>query len=136
MKRSWLILVIICLLLAACGGSAEEPQSLDLSGEWKLTSLNGQELLPESTITLVFENGQAGGSAGCNSYGGSYNLDGSSLAIGSLVQTEMACMEPQGLMEQESLYLQTLSTAVSVRQNGDTLEILGGDNQVLLAFAR
>ena len=60
-----------------------------------------------STITYQMnENGQIRGYAGCNSMQGSYaNLTEISFVIGSDVGwTEMGCMEPQGVMQQELDY--------------------------------
>jgi heat shock protein HslJ len=127
--------ILVCLLLAGCAGSPTAGNALDLSGEWGLTSLNGKQPIEGSTVTITFEDGQAGGRA-CNSYGGEYTLEGSAIQFGSLVQTEMACMEPEGVMEQETEYMHTLSQAASLNQTGDTLEVLNAAGDVVLVFSR
>ena len=63
------------------------------------------DLLASSEITVVLENGAATGSAGCNSYGAGYSSDGASLTFGPMAVTEMACLDPEGLMAQEQRYL-------------------------------
>jgi heat shock protein HslJ len=80
-------------------------------------------VLPDTTITLNFdEEGQLFGSAGCNNYSGSYELDGRSLNIGPLASTRMACLE-DGVMEQESAFLEALQAAHSISLIEDRLTI-------------
>ena len=134
------LLVILMMLLAACagqtGGQAGTVPSLEGS-EWVLTSLNGNEPIAGSTVTLKFEKDQLGGSGGCNSYGGKYTVgsDGK-LSVSEVVQTEMACMDPAGVMEQESQFGQTLTQAASFQMNGDNLEIKNAAGEIILVFAK
>jgi heat shock protein HslJ len=80
-------------------------------------------VLPTTTITLNFdEEGQLFGSAGCNQYSGGYELDGRSLTIGPLASTRMACLE-EGIMAQETAFLQALEAAHSVSLIEDRLTI-------------
>jgi len=80
-------------------------------------------VLPDTTITLSFdEEGLLFGSAGCNNYNGSYELDGRSLTIGPLASTRMACLE-DGVMEQESAFLAALQAAHSISLVEDKLTI-------------
>ena len=78
---------------------------------WDLISFAGQSPIAGFTLTLSFEaDGQLGGSAGCNSFFGSYTLEGTTLTIGQMGSTMMACMD-NGVMEQESAYLGWLAAA-------------------------
>jgi heat shock protein HslJ len=119
----------ILLSLSACSGilpGSEDP----LKGtSWQLMTLGGSALIPGSEINGFFEEGQVGGSAGCNSYGGSYQVSGDKLTIGEIIQTEMACLDPPGVMEQEQEYLQLLGQASSFSIRGHELRITtsGGD---------
>ena len=46
-------------------------------------------------VTLTFEDGQAHGSAACNSYGGAYQAgDDGSLSFDAFAVTQMACDPP------------------------------------------
>jgi heat shock protein HslJ len=128
-------LLVLTLLIAACA-TPSGPAGEDLSGVWTLTALNGQEPLAGSTVTARFENGEVGGQAGCNSYGGQYSLDGQQLSVSALFQTEMACMEPEGVMDQESVFLQTLSQAASFSITGDQLEIQNAASETVLTFSK
>jgi len=125
------VVLVLTLLLAACTAPGA-----DMSGEWTLTSINGQQPLAGSTVTAVFEDGRVGGQAGCNSYGGPYSVSGQKLAISGLTQTLMACMEPAGLMEQESAFLQALSQAAGYSLTGDMLEIQNAAGETILTFSK
>jgi len=86
----------------------------------------------EVTAEFVSSEGTVKGSAGCNSYFGSYEVDGSQLSIpGPIGATEMYCMEPEGVMDQEQEYLATLQLAESYEIDGDELRI-HCDTQVLI----
>jgi heat shock protein HslJ len=72
------------------------------------------------------------GSAGCNSYFGSYELKGSQLSIpGPIAATEMYCMEPKGVMDQEQQYLAILQLAERYEIDDHKLTIYC-DGQVLI----
>ena len=117
--RSFALLLPLCcaVLLAACyppatpvpiGSPVLQPdadQGLPLVGtNWSLDKLNGEPLLTQTYISALFdEEGAVSGTSGCNSYSGSYQVDGSSLTVGMTVTTMMACAEP--VMEQEAAYL-------------------------------
>jgi len=95
---------------------------------------NLKDIITDTEITAEFvsSEGTVKGSAGCNSYFGSYELEGSQLSIpGPIGATEMYCAEPEGVMEQEQEYLATLQLAESYEINNDKLTIHCG-NQVLI----
>ena len=126
-----LVFVLTGLTLAgACSGGA--PEEASLAGvTWGLVSYSNETgthtALEDIDVTLNFdmEEKSLGGSAGCNLYGGDYTVDGSSLTIHSIFNTEMYCMT-EGVMEQERDYLQALAMAASFDVDGDTLTITGG----------
>jgi heat shock protein HslJ len=86
---------------------------------WQLTSYNNGNggmvsVLQGTEITAVFGNDLAiSGNAGCNHYGGSYELNESEISIGPLFMTEMYCAEPDGVMAQESAYLAAIEGAAT-----------------------
>ncbi|MFC1860354.1 DUF4382 domain-containing protein [Chloroflexota bacterium] len=86
----------------------------------------------EITAEFVSSEGTVKGSAGCNSYFGSYELEGSQLSIpGPVGATEMYCAEPEGVMDQEQEYLATLKLAEHYEIDGEELRITCG-SQVLV----
>ena len=93
-----------------------------------------QAVIADTEITAEFASAEetVKGSAGCNSYFGSYKLKGSQLSIpGPIGATEMYCMEPEGVMDQEQEYLAVLQLAESYEIDGDKLQINCG-SQVLI----
>jgi heat shock protein HslJ len=95
---------------------------------WILTNT-----LPEAQITALFENGKVSGSAGCNTYFGSYTTSQSAskntIEFGPLGTTRMMC--PEEVMDQEQLYLSALdlATEYQVEENVLTLTVPGGSLQ-------
>ena len=140
-SRGWVLGLVLVLasVLVGCGGtegSGSAGASPDLDGsEWSLVKLQGANLLPGTNITVSFAEGNAGGFAGCNSYGGPYEAAGDgALSVSMLSATLMACLEPEGVMEQESAYLAALQEAAAYRVTGGRLEIEDGGGKVLLVF--
>jgi len=128
-----------------------EGANLDLEGPtWSLLAFIGPNpyveepepwpmpdgLLLGTTIDLILEGGAARGSAGCNSYGAAYSRAGSSMSLDTIAMTEMACLQPAGMMEQESHYLELLTAVRGYRIYGDHLWLETGDGQALVFFAR
>ena len=78
-------------------------------------------------ISLLMQDGQAGGNSGCNSYFTSYELDGFDLTFGPVGSTMMAC--PDG-MELEQRFLQVLARVDTFRLDGNVLTLLQGTEQL------
>ena len=102
---------ILAGLLTSC--SSTEAQAADpLDGtDWQLQYYRKTAPISGTTITARFADGQISGSAGCNTYGGVYQIDGPAISISEIYFTEMACIEPEGVMEQEGMYLEYLAEA-------------------------
>jgi heat shock protein HslJ len=87
---------------------------------------------PLGSFTLSFADGQATGKAGCNSYFGDYDQSGNTLSIPMIGMTEMYCMDPEGIMDQESQYVGILSRIDTFSMNGTQLRMETGDGASLL----
>ena len=124
------------LILSACslalGGA---PASLD--GEWQLQAGTNQgqpvPIVAGSRVTLTIDGAQVGGTAACNSYGGTLRVDGGSITIGQLIQTEMACLDGR-LMASEAAYLAALSRVTSAARDGATLRLTGPNVELRFAL--
>lgn len=106
--------------------------------KWQLVSMGSANapspVIAGSTLTLEFrQDGSLGGSAGCNSFSGSYQTQGASLSIGALVSTLMACVD-EGLMQQETRYLAALQSAIGYELQDNQLVIRYTDGQAQLIF--
>jgi heat shock protein HslJ len=93
------------------------------------------EPLAGSEISATFSEGKLKGSAGCNTYSAAYGPDGDSLAIESLEFTEMACLEPDGVLQQKDRYLGVLKDVVGGRVYGGQLWLETGDGRALVFLA-
>jgi hypothetical protein len=112
---------------------ATDHVQVTFSGEYTLegTTWLLDRILPGSEITAEFADGQVSGSAGCNTYRGTYRstraAGRNTIEIGPLATTRSMCDEP--LMEQESLYLAALEAATEYTIEGFalTIEYPGGE---------
>jgi len=117
------LLLITLVFLTACGGVLGSDQ-LDLSGTtWKLISYGGKLPIEGKSMTANFDGKEISGSASCNHYFGEYQIKGNQLRIEGLGWTEMACMDPEGIMEQEQAVMGMLSNSDTFAIQGDRLEI-------------
>lgn len=137
-RRGSIAFLLLYGLLTACGprgGPSEPTPDLDGTG-WALIRLEGREPVRGSHVSLRFEEDQLGGVAGCNAYGGVYEADpDGSLAVGDIASTDMACLQPAGVLDQEAAYLRLLGTAAAYRVEDDRLIIDSEGEEGALVFA-
>ena len=131
-------LALAAIMLVACSpGHGGQTSSASLEGtHWVLLTLNGQSPLAGTTIAAEFSEDQITGHSGCNSYFGPYTADGSALQFEEIGLTAMACLEPEGVMVQETSYIEMLRSVVGYRLAGDRLEILSKSSEVMLVYER
>lgn len=109
---------------------------------WIATSINnGKQAVVSpisgSTLTAEFSaDGRVSGSAGCNNYIASFEVSGEKLKIGPAASTRMVCADPQGLMEQEALFLRALEKAQTYRIEGNQLELRKADGALAVKLYR
>ncbi|MGR0481567.1 MAG: META domain-containing protein [Candidatus Electronema sp. V4] len=90
---------------------------------WLLETLRGQAKQPGSSVTLYFENGQAKGTAGCNSYFGPYVEEkAGQLHLKQVTLTKRLCQPPE-LMEQERRVAEALKAAATFTLTGGRLTL-------------
>lgn len=110
--------------------------------KWVLTSLRGQPLLPDTTISLEFGEAWYSGYTGCNNYGGGPDsgkyttTDEGILEILGMAVTVQACPEPEGVMEQEQAYIAAFASIATYRLNEDRLELQDATGETVLIYAR
>ena len=101
--------------------------------QWTLVSFGETPVVKGSEITLLLAAGQAGGSGGCNSYSGSYRVEGSKISFDTVTSTKRACVNAP-LTEQEGRYFQALESASEYFREGDQLRITYDGGQGVLIF--
>jgi len=122
---------ILAIVLSSCirDNAAGQPDFGDAT--WVLTSYNENRPIEDTQPTLQFKEGQISGNAGCNHYGGSYHIKGDALSFTDLFNTEMACIEPEGVMEQEQIYLELLRSSERFELVDGVLTIFTSQQQTL-----
>jgi heat shock protein HslJ len=111
-----------------------------LIGNWQLEEReSGQDMvqiIPGTRITAsVTADGSISGSAGCNSYGGSWTTDGDMFSIEQVYSTEMYCTEPEWVMEQESAYFTLLGRVAGYTVTDERLVLTDTSGNPLLVFS-
>jgi heat shock protein HslJ len=100
---------------------------------WILTSLNGAEPLPDTTVTASFgEDGAVNGSDGCNRYSATYQIDRDRITITPGIGTMMACPEP--IMKQAGDYMAALASAATYQVQENALDLLDAGGNVVATF--
>ena len=127
-----LLMALVPLVAAA----QDEPAPPEEVG-WTLDSYFGGGSLvdvPAGVVaTLLLEGGQATGNGGCNSFFGSYHIDGSTISFDDAIgRTLMLCEGDAQVVE--DAYLATLPTAVSWSIEDGALRLDNAGGEVVLAF--
>lgn len=134
--RSLLVLVTLGLMVMPATLSAAQDDNADpLKGtRWQLVYMNANAMrlpIDPSYVTLMFdEEGRAGGSGGCNSYGTTYAVDGDRITFENAFSTMMACDERTMMIE--ARYFEGLSTATRYEIIDGQLRIIVGDEHELV----
>lgn len=123
--------ILILSLVACSGANSTSDDPLD-GTSWALMAYRKSSPIPETTLTATFKDGKIHGSAGCNSYSGPYQIGDGTITIGAIASTEMACLEPEGIMEQETMFLnEFLRKAQTFRFADEQLQIFRADGEAL-----
>jgi heat shock protein HslJ len=125
------LLPLLIVILSACVLS----QNTLATTSWVLKSYGPenapQNSLPDTSVTLLFDKTaqQAGGSGGCNTYGGNLTIQQDTFDLKELTFTEMACIDSK-LMEQEARYFELLQRVTSFEQTETTLTLIAGEERL------
>lgn len=116
-----------------------EPEPL-VGTEWELQWYHDGDaivsVIAGTEVTAVFDDeGKVAGSAGCNRYFASYEVDGTEMSIGPAGTTLRACMN-EDIAEQERTYLALLNTTTSFAIEGDRLSLMDENGTAVLVFVK
>ena len=139
--RTLLVLLLVTapvLVQAQASRDLSTGQRVLAGTNWRLVSLGppGAEtdIVAGTTVTANFgEDGRIGGSTGCNSYGGTYEVRGDTITIGRLVSTRRACLD-QNANEQERRFLAALEAANRFRLSSNRLTVFADRGRSVLNF--
>ena len=121
--------LVLLLLASACGISETDLGTASIDGAWQLESgtVAGEAvpLVDGYRITFTGEGTSFGGTAACNQYGATVDIDGGAAAVTELFVTEIAC-DPE-VMDSEATYLTGLQAIDRADRTGDRLVLAGPD---------
>ena len=123
--------VILLACSASSGGESPAPSPLDIQGiEWRAVSVAGRAPVATHIPTIKLDGPRAGGNAGCNSYGADVTITGTSIQVGQLMQTEMACADPNA-MAIEGAFVAALGAATTIEIRDGKLVIAGPQGELV-----
>jgi heat shock protein HslJ len=125
------LLATILFFTSACAGIGFPSDDPLEDTSWVLITIYGTKPIDGTRITAEFKEGAIRGSAGCNSYFGSFKTRGNAIEISEVGSTLMACLEPEGIMDQEQLFTSFLSDAQEYRLDDGLLQIFRSDGEAL-----
>lgn len=128
-KILFTVILSIALVMSFVACSASNSGSILNDTQWSLVSYGEQDhlitIIEGTKITAIFNStgDRITGSAGCNTYSAGYEAEDNGLFISEMSFTEMACISPNGVMEQEQEYLYILVKGQSFQADDTTLTI-------------
>lgn len=103
----------------------------DLAGTgWLLQELGGITLVDVEPTLAFGGDGTVSGSSGCNTFNGTYDLDGAALSFGPLATTKRACADPT--MFVESAFLAAMAGVTGWSVDGAGRLVLEGPRPLVL----
>lgn len=114
------------------------PQNPLANSNWSVSRFGGFGVpLPGTSLTATFGGtGTFNANGGCNSYSGTYTVNGNNISIGPLAGSQKACGTE--VDQQEALYVTSLQAAsrYELRSNGTFLVLFDAAGTELLSFNR
>lgn len=129
---------LVLLALAMVIFNACSDTGTSLTGEWRLVSYGDTSIptpaLPGVDTSISFNEGQFGGTVGCNSFVGDYKVNDNQLTIGSIISTMMYCDQTS---TQENAVLALLSDqTVKFQIEGNNLTLSSMDGSAIIKLER
>lgn len=137
-KKVIVAAVIVLCAFMACSVSAQDQRLAGTS--WQAVSIGDgyrttRDVMEDTEITAVFGmDGTLAGSAGCNGYRASVEASGRNITIKPVLVTNNVFEFPDGVMEQESLYLKALGSARYYELKDGGLELLKANGKAAAIF--
>ena len=130
MQSCLLGVVFTALVAASCTNKHTAEAAASLTGrKWYAVNIDGRPAIPADTalrpwIQFLRDSNRVTGSTGCNRFAGPYAASGSSLALGTMATTRMACLDT-AIEHQEAAFAVVLGEATTgFAISGDTLTLI------------
>ena len=139
MTRFALVLLWSAVIVSGCGDDDTTPSAAaggqELAGtQWVLdVSALGVSDADSVSSWIAFARDRVNGNDGCNTFSGSYQVDGSKLTFGPLAGTKMACSGALGEVSRK--VTAALGRVRAYEQSTDTLRLEDAGGETLLSYA-
>ena len=125
-------LLLTLFLHAAATPPGAQPEPPRYQGEWVVEVIDNIKVLPESNVTLRIDGQSVAGRAPCNTYRGSFAVSGTTVEVGELLRTMMACDAAR--LSEEKDFLTLLREVVRYEMKSrDVLELKTSDGKTIVA---
>ena len=94
---------------------------------WILFAYEGSHLIEGSSFTLKFDADYLTGNSGCNDFIAAYTIEKGLIRVEGIGMRDMACLEPEGVVEQEQYLLECLSKVEAFEYSDDELHLYRED---------
>lgn len=123
------------ILMAAVMSVTSEERNAVVGRDWLAEDIGGAGVVDRvRTVIAIGAGGDVTGSGGCNLLNGTAQINGISLAFGTIATTRKLC--PPAVMDQEGKFLRALDLTREFRIDGPYLKILDRDGTELVRFTR
>lgn len=135
-RKSLLGMAAAALLVTALPGATLAQVELEETPEgvvWSLIAVGDTEVPADVEASLYMEDGEANGNAGCNSFSGTYELEGSSLSFAPEMAVTLAICAGAS-QEVEDAHLPALSAVAGWSIEGNVLSLTDESGAVVLTY--
>lgn len=133
-------IVLLAGLLAGCGSGINLDEPIE-GPVWRLEQLGDNPVTPtgdpQRDAQLQFDrnNGKVSGSGGCNRVTGTFQRSGSTLKMGQLASTRMACADPARGANEAQFFAALQSTASYRLQGNSRMTLLDSGGRTLAVLS-
>ena len=113
------------------GSNPADPALIDGRTFLSIVVKDGDEvrpLVPNTVIRISFDGNQVSAQAGCNSFGGTFHLDGDTLVVEGGAMTEMGCDGPRHA--QDDWVFGLITSRPTIALSGDDLVLTEGETTI------
>ncbi len=112
--------------------TSTQPEPPPYQDQWTVEVIDNIKVLPESNVTLRIDGQTVTGRAPCNTYRGSFTVSGTTVEVGELLRTMMACDAAR--LSEENDFLTLLREVVRYEMKSrDVLELKTSDGKTIVA---
>ncbi|MBX2829298.1 MAG: META domain-containing protein [Flavobacteriaceae bacterium] len=139
--NKYVVFIALMITIISCdatksNGKATKVNMKELTGNFKITSLNGTDTSKDKLTFEMMTPGAISGSAGCNGYFGNISFEGEGMSISKVGSTKKLCPD-SSVMKREKELLNTLPLAVKGEmQSSGEVHLKDSENNTLIVLQK